>query len=187
MAALLPCKHCNGTTICSASRDGAGQLKLRPACVCCVVKAGLNPKGLYDKVICSVCQGKGLVEPATAGPRHRPISLRLWLTLTPLLLAALAFFVFALLSYYRDQHRYDDVQDLMNQKIDESSLVTRQLTRIQVRGKIKPGMSPDDVRKQIGDPSHVMVAGLNQEAWNYRCNDGILLVSFQDDQVSDVR
>src|SRR5262245_58864185 len=112
MGPLYPCVHCNGTTFCSASRDATGKLKTRPACVCCVVKAGLNPKGIYDRVVCSVCGGRGLVEPARVAPKvKRPANLWALLVVLPALLVALLFFAFGAGSYYRQRRTDDDMAD----------------------------------------------------------------------------
>src|SRR5262245_45076427 len=94
MTSLYPCKHRHGTTFCSASRDATGKLKVRVACASCVVKAGLNPKGVYDKVVCCVCGGKGMVEPARESAKARPAHDRLLLVVLPVLLLSVVFFAF---------------------------------------------------------------------------------------------
>src|SRR5215472_11090438 len=113
MGPLYPCKHCNGTTFCSATRDATGKLKTRPACVACLVKAGLNPMAIYDKVICSVCRGTGLVEVTREDPRaSRPFPWY-WLIITPLVVISLAALLISAISYYREEHKYDNVQDVL--------------------------------------------------------------------------
>jgi hypothetical protein len=185
--AVHPCKHCNGTTFCSATRDATGKLKTRPACVCCLVRAGLNPKGIYDKVICSVCHGTGLVE-AAQEPSRRPNPLRwYWLIVTPLLLIALCFFLFGVLSYYREEHKYDDLQDIVRQKGQEASRSTDALPLSAVRKLVRIGMEKAAVRYELGEPEHISGLGLENEIWNYRCKDGRLVITFADDYVSEVR
>jgi hypothetical protein len=187
MTSLHPCKHCNGTTFCSATRDATGKLKTRPACVCCVVRAGLDPKAVYDKVICSVCEGKGIVEPAQEAPaaKRQPYEWYWWVVV-PLLLASLAFFVFSALSYYREQHKYDDARDVMVQKTDETS-ATRKLPRSTVQGIVKNGMTKESVRSQLGEPTFVVTEAIDAEEWGYRCKDGDLRITFANDVVRGVR
>ena len=59
------CNHCNGTTYCGGHWGDGGNLKFDPACVTCKSKSGLPPEKDAEKVVCSVCQGKGCVAETT--------------------------------------------------------------------------------------------------------------------------
>ena len=175
MGALYPCKHCNGTTFCSASRDAAGKLKTRPACVCCIVRAGLNPKGVYDKVVCSVCGGKGMVEPAPEPVKAKRRADRWLLLAVPLVLVALAFFVFSALSYYREQRqKYDDI---VEQLLEERG-GTATMPLADARSAVQVGMSKEAVKLKLGEPYAVRPGEGDAEFWIYRCKDGRLLITF---------
>jgi hypothetical protein len=175
MGALYPCKHCNGTTFCSASRDAAGHLKTRPACVCCVVKAGLNPKAIYDKVVCSVCGGRGMVEPARESVKIKRRPNRWLLVVLPLLLLALLFFVFSALSYYRQRHDYDDIVDQLLEERGGAAVI---LPLSDARSAVHAGMSKEAVKLALGEPYAIRPGDNDQEFWIYRCKDGKLLITF---------
>jgi hypothetical protein len=175
MAPLYPCKHCNGTTFCSASRDTTGKLKTRAACVCCIVKAGLNPNGVYDKVICSVCRGKGMVEPAGEPVKVKRGADRWLFVVLPLLLVALSFFVFSALSYYRKPRDYDDIVD---QLLEERGGTAAAMMLSDARAAIHAGMTPEAVRLALGEPYAIRPGENAQEYWIYRCKDGRLLITF---------
>jgi hypothetical protein len=174
MVSHYPCKHCNGTTFCSASRDGAGQLKTRPACVCCLVKAGLNPNAIYDKVICSVCGGTGLVEPARERPRPRPIVDRALLVVLPALLAAVVVLAAGGWSYYRQRLEYEAVVD---QLLEERGGAAVTLSLSEARALVQGGMTGEAVRAALGEPYAVRQGEGEQEFWIYRCKDGKMIVT----------
>ncbi len=183
--ALCPCKHCNGTTFCSAVRDATGKLKTRPACVCCLARAGLDPKGLYDKVICSVCEGKGVVEPVSDAPPKRSSPGWYWWVVAPLLPLALVFFAFSAVYYYREQHKYEDSRDVLAQQAGDSSAI-RRLPLSAVQSVVRNGMTKAEVREQLGEPTSVASEALEVEVWSYRCKDGYLRVSFTNETVQGV-
>jgi hypothetical protein len=174
MTSHHPCKHCNATTFCSASRDGAGQLKTRPACVCCLVKAGLNPNGVYDKVICSVCRGTGLVAPPRERARPRPIVDRALLIVLPALLVALVILAAGALSYYRQRLEYEAVVD---QLLEERGGAAATLSLSEARAMIQGGMAGDAVKAALGEPYAVRQGEGEQEFWIYRCKDGKMIVT----------
>jgi hypothetical protein len=184
--AVHPCKHCNGTTFCSATRDATGKLKTRPACVGCLVKAGLNPKAIYDKVICSVCRGTGLVELTREAPRApRPFSWY-WLIITPLLVISLAALLSSAFYSYREEHKYDNGQDILRQRDEEAIRSTAGLPLSAIRTIVHQGMTKDAVSRELGDPMHITGQGFS-EVWNYRCKDGTLTITFANDVVREVR
>jgi hypothetical protein len=176
MGSLYPCKHCNGTTFCSASRDATGKLKTRAACVCCLIKAGLNPNGVYDKVVCSVCRGKGMVEPA-----GEPVKVKRgpdrWLlaVVLALLLVALTFFVFSALSYYRPRPDYGDIVD---QLLEERGGAAAAMQLSDARAAVRAGMTEEAVKLTLGEPYAIRPGEGGQELWIYRCKDGKLLITF---------
>lgn len=53
------CHHCKGTTFCGGHLKPDGTLTFAPACATCKMKSGLPLEKDIEKVICSVCQGKG--------------------------------------------------------------------------------------------------------------------------------
>jgi hypothetical protein len=174
MASIHPCKHCNGTTYCSASKDANGKLKLRPACICCIVKAGLDPQGIYDKVICSVCGGRAVIQ-ATAEVRPaKKSSTGLMVVVTVLLSISLVFFLSSIVYYYRQQPRPEDIPERI---IDKDS-VTSQMTIADVRATVRVGMRKEEVRRELGEPYYIRDAEKEQEVWIYQCKDGKMLITF---------
>ena len=175
---LYPCKHCNGTTFCSASRDPTGKLKTRPACVVCLAKAGLDPKGLFDKVLCSVCRGTGMVEPASEPEKPRKGVDRMLLIAIPAVLLALVFFAFSALSYYRDRSKSGSG---VEQLTEDTSTIN--LSVDEARDQVQNGMTPDEVKRALGDPHIIRSTSETQESWVYRCKDGRLLITFLNGRV----
>ena len=175
MGALYPCKHCNGTTFCSASRDATGKLKTRAACVCCIVRAGLNPQGVYDKVVCSVCGGKGMVEPAREPVKPKRGADRWLLVVLPLVAVAVSFFVFSAMSYYRQRHEDDDIVDQLLEERGGSAAV---MPLSDARAAVHVGMSREAVKLALGEPYAIRPGENDQEFWVYRCKDGKLLITF---------
>jgi hypothetical protein len=174
MPALYPCKHCNGTTFCSATQDTAGKLRTRPACVCCLVKAGLNPNGLYDKVICSVCGGRGQVEPAREPTRPRRVLDRTLLVVLPVLAASLILLVAGGAVYYRQRREYDDMVDRL---AEERLGAAATMSLSDARDAIHAGMTGAAVRALLGEPYTVRAGEGEQEFWFYQCKDGKMIVT----------
>jgi hypothetical protein len=174
MPAVHSCLHCNGTTFCSASRDGNGKLKIRPSCICCIVKAGLDPQGIYDKVVCSVCGGAGIVVPRAESDQRRKLS-GFWLALvTSLLAASLTFSAVTFLYFTNQQDKYEEMLD---QQMDADSN-TGQMTKTEVRASVPVGLKQEEVKNRLGEPYHIRNVDKDQETWTYRCRDGKMQITF---------
>jgi hypothetical protein len=182
-ALLLTCKHCNGTTFCSARREATGTVKLRPACQSCLVKSGLDPNGIFEKVVCSVCGGRGVVEPQPSPAEQARRRRTSWLTyaiVVPVIVVCLTFAVMSAVAIYREQHRYDDPASLV---MDDMNGTAADLTKADLLGLITPGMSKSKVRDVAGEPDSIKESKEGIDVWAYRCKDGRVLVTFTNEVV----
>jgi hypothetical protein len=179
MPAVHTCLHCNGTTFCSAFRDANGKLKLRPSCISCVVKSGLDPQGIYDKVVCSVCGGAGMVAPRGENDRRRKPAGFLLALVTSLLAASLVF-SFSGFLYFNNQR--DKYEEMLDQQMDADSN-TGQMTKIEVRDCVPVGLKQEEVKNRLGEPYHIRSVNKDQETWTYRCRDGKMQITFMNGTV----
>jgi hypothetical protein len=183
-AALITCNHCNGTTFCSARKDADGKLKTRPACYTCLARSGLDPNGIYDKVVCSVCGGRGVVRPE-AQPAPRPQRARNpWLPyviLAPLVIVSLGVATLSAIAIYRQQHTYDDPAALLVEDVPGST--SSNLTKAELFRLVSVGMSKGRVKDAIGDPDSIKESPEGIDVWMYRCKDGRVLITFTNEVV----
>jgi hypothetical protein len=172
------CKHCRGTTFCGGSYN-AGQLKTQPACPSCLIKSKLNPNGIYDRVVCSVCGGSGVAVPEKKSRSRRGLTAE-WLIAFVAVLLALVFSASTSIYYYLETERYRTIVEnfLRDQGNDPSKM-----SIAEVKSMLKGGMTRKEVREAIGDPNATKVidSGLVViELWTYRCQDGRLQLSLAD-------
>jgi len=106
---FLTCKHCQGTTYCATLRRRvAGKEKRGPACPSCLIKSGLPPLSLIRPVVCSVCDGRGLVEAVKLGPASWVGVLVLTLLLSVVGLGGMAVGAFLIPDSPQDQQSQSD-------------------------------------------------------------------------------
>jgi hypothetical protein len=186
MAASLTCRHCNGTTFCGGSLGAGGKLKKSPACISCVVKSGLDPATIHDRVVCSVCGGVGVVEPRKEPLRSAPTPV--WMLLmVPLFVSTVIALVLTLISYNSELARNRELQE----KLAETWTVRHgNLMVEEIRAKVAAGMSKEEARELLGNPDAKKELGSGvgmTELWYYNCVDGRLVITIQDGTVQGVR
>jgi len=181
------CKHCNGTTYCGGSiSTSSGKLRTRPACPTCLVKSRLDPGGIYDRVVCSVCQGTGLVLPASETPRTRQASRWGVAAIVAVVVAAVAFFSVSLYFYIRGLNTPEE----MRQAIQEQSRRTARESRDSIKLRVLVGMTRDYVEYALGEPDSTREMNNGDavlELWEYECADGRVQISILDGKVQSVR
>jgi hypothetical protein len=177
-ARLLTCRHCQGTTYCGARRTAEGKVKLGPACPSCLAKSDLSPTGVFVKVVCSVCAGRGVVEPvAEVGQGHGASRGVLVFALVLCVLGLVGVAVSAYV-YYRAVHAYDDPIKMM---MDDDGGPVREMTRAEVLQRVPIGMSKAKVKELLGEPDRALETQDPQgtDVWVYRCSDGRMQITFQ--------
>jgi len=180
------CQHCNGTTYCGASRNSAGKLKLRPACPTCIVTSKLDPNGIYDRVVCSVCRGTGLVQPETYKSRVAPFSNKLLILTSAISVGAVLFSGFILIAYIRERQNFENLPE----KIWERSHFASSLSESEFRQRVTAGMTVDELQEAVGLPDNDMTLVSDPEAlqvWDYTCSDSRLQVLVQDGRVHGIK
>ena len=185
MTAPQTCKHCNGTTFCGATTTANGVVKKRVACVSCVVRSGLQHNVVYDRVVCSVCGGTGIVQ-SEGGKRKTQTPL--WAVLgTPLMLGTIiALLVSLILSRYELARYKEMVEQLRLQALGPPG-TTRSAD---FKARITPGMSSDTLREMVGAPDSMKQLGgglAELELWYYNCIDGRVMVTIRDGKVEGVK
>jgi hypothetical protein len=187
MSTARTCKHCNGTTYCGGSISAtSGKLRTRPACPTCLVKSRLDPAGIYDRVVCSVCHGTGAVLPASETAPSRQASPWGFAAVVAVVLAAVAFFSISLIFYLRALKTPDE----MRQAIQEQSRNSARESRDAIKLRVGVGMTRDYVEYALGEPdsSREMRNGnAILELWNYECADGHVEISILDGKVQSVK
>jgi hypothetical protein len=181
----LTCKHCNGTTFCGGTKAANGTVKKRVACVSCVVRSALNPNVVYDRVLCSVCGGTGIV---TAQAEGKKTKTPLWVLLVmPLMSGTILALIITVLSFQFELRRYKDLAEQLSAIWDKG----RDTPAKEVLGKLGRGMKKADVKVRVGDPDTSYVPNAagpegQREYWYYNCPDGRVTVLFLEDTVEKV-
>jgi hypothetical protein len=179
------CKHCNGTTYCSASTSArTGKLKTQPACLTCIVHSGLDPAGIYERVICSVCKGTGLVQ---LPPARRVRQVPDWMLVTVGLLVSVSLTYFGFVAYFswRQETKY---QGVMEQMREQSRRAARESGQA-MRERIHVNMLVESVRLVAGEPDLIesMSDGdSNFELWHYECGKDHVKISVRDGKVQAI-
>jgi hypothetical protein len=186
MVESLTCKHCNGTTFCGGSLGAGGKLKKSPACITCVVKSGLNPSTIHDRVVCSVCGGVGVVQPRKESIRAAPTPLWMFLVV-PLFAATVVSLILTMISYNLELAKNKELQD----KLGERWSIRRETPVKEVLSRVVTGMKKADVKATVGDPDVTYVPNSagpegEREFWYYNCADGVVAVLFVSDTVQKV-
>jgi hypothetical protein len=187
MSETKPCKHCNGTTYCGARLDSSGKIKARTACTTCVVKSALNPRVVYNMVVCSVCQGTGREPEIHAPAAKHETSMWLYALVISLMLLALVLAGFSGIAYERASHRLQEEADLFQQ---EKVLRPEGKRSVDVLQKVEVGMDEAALKDELGDPDSIKVYEDTQpplELWTYRCRDKPVWVSLRAGKVSSVK
>ncbi|HEV3084890.1 MAG TPA: hypothetical protein VGY66_34335 [Gemmataceae bacterium] len=185
MDASRVCNHCHGTTYCGGCKDAAGNLKLRTACTTCVVKSALNPQVVYNKVVCSVCGGTGVVQPGHGARLSSRSGGAVLLVASLLCGLSIVFFVISILLVLRPQN-----ESLKRREVDNAAAA---MTAPETRAKIALGMTTGEVIEKLGEPDPDMVKkdvgeGFDSlELWTYVCADGRVQISFRDGKVQAVQ
>src|SRR5262249_50866576 len=149
------------------------------ACTTCVVHSCLNPRIIYNMVVCSVCRGTGVERPSEPAPPSATGLNSPWLkvALLPCVGLLLVVAVLSGMAYERASNRLREEADRFQreQVLNPNSSLTSE-----VRAKITMGMDEDDLRQDLGEPDAIKVVegGLSSfELWTYRCRDGLVWVS----------
>jgi len=187
MSKPLTCRHCNGTTFCGGSiSSSSGKLRTRPACPTCLVKSRLDPGGIYDRVVCSVCQGTGLVQPASETPRTRKASPWSVVAVVAIVAAAAIFFSVSFYFYMRGLSTPDESR----RAIQELSRKTARESRDTIKLRVSAGMTRDYVEYALGKPDTTQEMNNGDillELWEYECADGRVQISILDGKVQSVK
>ena len=186
MAAPVPCAHCNGTTYCSAFKR-KGVLMTQPACPTCLVKSGLHPKATYHKVICSVCEGTGVVQPGAKDRAGKGSPTRQLLLYSPFVLGSILLSIVSIVAFFQKQEKEKTERDTF---IKETLRVTSSMMVRELKEQVPVGMSRELVLEVFGTPTFTkdLASGLGTlEIWYYNCKDGQAQISFQDGKVISVR
>jgi hypothetical protein len=184
MTPSIPCTHCNGTSFCGASRDKTGKIRTRVACPTCLVHSRLNPNGVYDRVVCSVCGGAGRLQPkeeATA-PTTSP-----WVLygVVGLVVVSFLFLAFSAVHVYREMRRY---RDQVERYQAETARSVRDMTSKEVRALCPPGTTKAKVKEELDEANFVKVleGPIPTEIWYYLCADGRVAITFDAGRVKSV-
>jgi hypothetical protein len=186
MAAPVPCVHCNGTTYCGAFKR-KGVLMTQPACPTCLVKSGLHPKATYHKVICSVCEGTGVVQPGAKNRARTRSPTQQLLFYSPFVLGTIVLSIASIIAFFQKQEKEKTERDTY---IKETFRVTTTMTWLEIKEQVQIGMSREVVLEVLGAPNFVkdLASGMGTlEVWQYNCKDGQVQISFQDGKVITVR
>jgi hypothetical protein len=163
--------------------SSSGKLKIRPGCPTCIAKSALNPKVFYDRVVCSVCGGTGIVQPKPQPSGVSKASI-IWLGLASLVvIAALSFMTRNIMAYKREAYQYRDLVDELTQS-EENSRST--LSQAELLEKVRVGMTKDQVKEELGDPDSIRSFGTEPattELWRYNCTDGHVVITIYNEAV----
>jgi hypothetical protein len=180
MSDYRSCKHCGGTSFCGGFKNAEGQVKTRTACTTCVVKSALDPKVVYDKVVCSVCGGTGVVKPGQEGGLARLFSRHLLVLAVVLILISGVSLVLSIVTFTRGQQNY---QQLVEKLAQEAKQAGPGISREELRDRLQPGMTQEQVRTELGQPNGTKEVNRgfgDVELWSYECTDGHLELTFLD-------
>jgi hypothetical protein len=188
MSTPRTCKHCNGTTYCGGSISAtSGKLRTRPACPTCLVKSRLDPAGIFDRVVCSVCKGTGETQPESEIPQRRQTSAWGYSAVVGIVLAAFGFFGLSLYFYVRElntgKDQFKTLQEQAHKSHRESSESIKKVVTLGVTG--------DYVRFTLGEPNSTRELGNDEsvlEIWDYYCLDGGLVeISMLNGKVQSIK
>jgi hypothetical protein len=186
MTAPRTCKHCNGTTYCGGSISAtSGKLRTRPACPTCLVKSKLDPGGIYDRIVCSVCNGTGLVQPGAETPRRRQASPWGVAAITAIVVAAGAFFSVSLIFYLREPS-----PEKLQETLRERSRQTAYESMDSIKKRVGAGATKQFVQTALGEPKDIKEMGEPPnvlEVWEYECLDGHVRISMLNGKVTTVQ
>jgi len=166
--------------------DERGKLKRKTACITCVVKSALDPKVIYDKVICSVCRGTGQVDPMNEGTEPQTRTPQ-WLPIAAAAaICALVFLAYSAITANLEARKYKDQVDALTAETERASLAR---STEEVQAKLKVGMSALQVRHDVGEPDIIKQLGEafgDTESWRYNCTDGHVLITMYNGAVQTV-
>jgi len=167
------CKHCNGTTYCGGSISRtSGKLKTQPACPTCLVKSRLDPAGIFERVVCSVCRGTGLVDSTAHDvPRTKKVPAWVMIAVAVVCVTSVLFLAATVYFYYRESLTPDDIRRAL---LDQSRAAARESSET-IRDRVSVGMSGDYVQWVLGDPDGTRQISSDEsvlELWQYECRDG---------------
>jgi hypothetical protein len=173
MTAPRICKHCNGTTYCGGSiSSSSGKLKTRPACPTCLVNSRLDPAGIYERVVCSVCRGTGLVE-VTADDALRSKQASGWLIRGAVALCGAALLLSGATIFLST--RGINTPEAVQKAVREQARRAARESRDTLHESVSVGMARDYVEWLLGQPdgSHQITNDESVlELWDYDCRDG---------------
>jgi hypothetical protein len=151
------------------------------------MKSGLHPKATYHKVICSVCEGTGVVQPgAKDRARTRSASQQL-LLYSPFVLGSIVLSIVSIFAFFQKQEKEKTERDTF---IKETLRVTSKMTGREIREQVQLDMSRELVLEVLGAPtfSKELTSGMGTlEVWYYNCADGQVQISFRDGKVITVK
>jgi hypothetical protein len=180
------CRHCNGTTYCGATiSPTSGKLKTRPACLSCIVASGLDPAGIYERVVCSVCRGTGLVQlPPAQQVRQAPG----WLLVSVCVLLSVTVTFVGVAAYYswRDETKYQGVTEQMREQSHRAARESGEA----MRQRIHVNMLEETVRLVAGDPDKIEAMSNGDstfELWHYKCGNDHVRISILDGKVQSIK
>jgi hypothetical protein len=180
----LVCPHCGGTSFCGGFRR-KGVLITQPTCPTCVVRSGLSVEDPHHRVVCSVCNGTGVVQPPKAGPGQH--SLLRWVVALSLLLIALSLTFLSVVYLVRDLRQPEEIREGVWKTVQ---LRPRTMSVSEIKASVPVGVSATAVRALLGDPDrrHQAESGVSTiEIWYYGAADGEVQITLQDDKVTGVR
>ena len=137
-------------------------------------------------MVCSVCQGTGLVQPAIEAPRTRKTSPWGVAAVVAIVVAAAAFFSVSLYFYLRGLNTPEESR----QAIQELSRKTARESRDTIKLRVLVGMTRDYVEYALGKPDSTREMNNGDavlELWEYECADGRVQISILDGKVQGVR
>jgi hypothetical protein len=159
------------------------------ACHSCLAKSGLSPTGVFDKVVCSVCGGRGVVDPVAEAGQEQALSRGVLVFALILCVLGLGGVSVSAYVYYRAVHMYDDAPGLLIRGDAPGAPLPQ--SKADVLKQVPQGATPDVVRGLLGEPHARQVEpqgtheGLRGEIaqWWYKCSDGTVQITFLNGKV----
>jgi hypothetical protein len=171
---------------CGASISASsGKLKTRPACLSCIVASSLDPAGMYERVVCSVCRGAGLVHVPASQQAHQAPG---WLLISVWVLMSVSLTFFGVTAYFtwREQTKYQGVTEQTRERSHKASRESAEamLQRIHIN------MPAESVQMIAGPPDKIEVMSNGDstiELWDFQCGNDHIRMSIQDGKVQSIR
>jgi hypothetical protein len=144
------------------------------------VLSGLDPnRGVYDKVVCSVCRGRGVIDPNDRA--ERAAGTPAWVPYLIAVILAVVAIGLAGWSAYRVAARTDD--DPIDLLFRDSPTPNSDLTKDDLMQRVEGGMTKEKVKEVVGFPTLIKESPEGTDTWMFHCRDGRVMITFTDGKV----